>query len=433
MTTAELLDKAKQEIDLVFLMETYGFSVDESKGKKTGKWVILERDDEKMMVYRNSRQEFQFSSLTTDFVKGSVIDFLARERQLDLTKGSPDWKKLSDELMSVLLAFPPSDELKTSRQQKIPLGKEPSPLFEHMDLMPFSDRSYLTSRGLAGVLDAPEFKGRIYNRRVEKYDIVNTAFPIQNENGGFIGVNVYNRGKEGNTFRQILGLKQEGVWVSQVPPGQKVKELMICESPIDSLSYHALKPPAASHDRLYVATLGNISHRQPMTIQALIGQTNPDRIVLGNDNEISGIRFNLKLMGLLQTNASTPNVRIETSWAENSPVTLMAELSGFSPEQRNQFLQKADAIINADVPQDLTKARVNHYFSGPDIDKVRIEIPQIRSFLERAEDFVLQARGLTDQIVIHRSEKKDWNEELTARQAAKQEHRPEPPAHRPRF
>lgn len=434
MTTAELIAKAKQEIDLVFLMETYGYAVDESKGKRTGKWVILERDDEKMMVYRNSKEEFQFRSLTTDFVKGSVVDFLAQERQLNLTKGSPDWKQLTDELMSVLREFPPSDELKQPRQQKIQLGKDPSPLFEHMDLIPYSDRTYLKSRGLESVLDAPEFKGRIYNRRVDKYEhLINTAFPIQNENGGFIGVNVYNRGKDSHTFRQILGLKQEGVWVSQLPEGKKVKELMICESPIDSLSYHALKPPAGPFDRLYVATLGNISHRQPMTIQSLIGQANPDRIVLGNDNEVSGIRFNLKLIGLLHTNQATPDVRIETSWGENSPVTLMAELTGFSPKEVNAFLVKADSIINADVPADLTRAQVTHYFQGQGVDKVRIEIPQIRAFLERAEDFVLQARGLTDQIVIHRSEKKDWNEELTARQAAKQEQRPEPPAHRHRF
>lgn len=244
-------------------------------------------------------------------------------------------------------------------------------------------------------------------------------------------MNVYNKGREGNTFRQILGLKQEGVWVSGLPPENKVKELMICESPIDSLSYHALFPPAKDFERLYVATLGNISHRQPMTIQSLIAQTNPDRIVLGNDNEVSGIRFNLKLLGLLHTEEATPNVRMETSWGENSPVTMMTELTGFSPKEVNAFLDKADLIINSDVPADQTRAQITHYFQGHGVDKVRIEIPQIRPYLERAEDFVLQARGLTEKVTIHRSQQKDWNDELKAKQ--QQTLKPEPPTHRPRL
>ncbi|MVM41995.1 hypothetical protein GO730_38115 [Spirosoma sp. HMF3257] len=110
--------------------------------------------------------------------------------------------------------------------------------------------------------------------------IVNTSFPLRNEEHVIAAIN---RNSEYNRIEQS---KENAVWSSRTDYDKRpVNTVVIHESPIDSLSYHQLNPPAADEKRLYIATAGNISREQPVLIEKLVKESQADKLILANDND----------------------------------------------------------------------------------------------------------------------------------------------------
>ncbi|QHT65367.1 toprim domain-containing protein [Rhodocytophaga rosea] len=86
-------------------------------------------------------------------------------------------------------------------------------------------------------------------------------------------------------------------WLTSALDPLKVNRMVLTESPIDAMSFHQLSPPKSGETRMYVSTGGQPSDKQTAYINELVGRIRPDQVVLANDNEKNGVRFNMNLMG----------------------------------------------------------------------------------------------------------------------------------------
>jgi hypothetical protein len=84
----------------------------------------------------------------------------------------------------------------------------------------------------------------------------------------------------------------------------RVNRLVITESPIDAMSFHQLAPPKQGETRMYLSTGGQPSEKQAAYINQLVQRIQPAQIIMGNDNEKAGMRFNINLMGAVQPPAA---------------------------------------------------------------------------------------------------------------------------------
>jgi hypothetical protein len=89
-------------------------------------------------------------------------------------------------------------------------------------------------------------------------------------------------------------------WLTSALDPLKVNRMVLTESPIDAMSFHQLSPPKPGETRMYLSTGGQPSDKQAGYINELVGRIKPQQVVLANDNEKNGIRFNMNLMGVIQ-------------------------------------------------------------------------------------------------------------------------------------
>ena len=107
-----------------------------------------------------------------------------------------------------------------------------------------------------------------------------------------------------DAYKNLLQLPKTGVWVSHPTQGRDtpVQRLVVSESPVDAMSYHQLhhRGGAGQPNTLYVATSGTVTERQVELIQRLIDKQEPGQVVLANDNDAAGRRFNMNYLNELQ-------------------------------------------------------------------------------------------------------------------------------------
>lgn len=413
-TAAEKLDAYRRDINLVDFLEAEGFRVNPKKGPRHGKWVVLEQPatGRKLIVARAASGQFQYFNPEDDRDRGTVVDYVAGKLGLDL-RARDGWRELFSYLDRHQGHVSPAyAEVPSATPLPAATGAVRSP--SEFDLRPLTEPAYLLSRGITErTLGSAEFYGKIFNRdfRDKKGFLhTNTVFPLENEKG-LLGIVIRN-----HFANYINGSKGEGLWVSNSVGTAPPAELFVCESPIDALSYHQLHPPEVSGGRVYVATAGTLSANQPRALQTLIDRLGPGRVVLANDNDPSGMRYNLQLLGSLRAGAEPavaarvsrftaagcvlalwqphrpeePTARL-TDWAE----TLTSRLNqGVRPGERRAEMARTDPT------------------SGP--DSLTVTMPRERVFLLRAERALLELRGLGGAVEIRRPVEKDWNEELSA-------------------
>ena len=150
-----------------------------------------------------------------------------------------------------------------------------------------SKHPYLISRGLPSwVLTDPRFADTF------RQDAKGNALFLHQDQSGPCGYEYRNTG-----FKGFMSGGRRGLWFSRSL--SKVSRIVICESPIDSLSFHALHHDQA--DALfpvgYVATGGTISGFQRELLKSLMRRC-PGAIVAGLDNDKSGDAMCLELQEL---------------------------------------------------------------------------------------------------------------------------------------
>ncbi|QKG55014.1 toprim domain-containing protein [Hymenobacter sp. BRD67] len=304
------LDRFKQSIDLVdYATRRHGYDV--KKAGPRGHWHQLEKDGEMLIVSRKGDHQVYLNP-GDDRDSGSIIDFVkTRENQ---TLGqvrqtlrqylgesdqstTPGWQAAPSPPLPAPAAYAPKAtepaDVETEAERRARLVA--AVMGTHAAL---TDRSYLHNRHLSNeTIDSPAFQGRVFTSQQGNFR--NTAFPLYNEHG------IATVEQRNDDYKHLLQLPKTGVWVSHPTDGKDtaVQRLVVSESPVDAMSYHQLHHQGApgQPNTLYVATSGTVTERQVELIQKLIDKQEPKEVVLANDNDAAGRRFNMNYLNELQT------------------------------------------------------------------------------------------------------------------------------------
>ena len=80
----------------------------------------------------------------------------------------------------------------------------------------------------------------------------------------------------------------------------RVDRMIVTENPMDAMSFHQVSPPKSGETRMYVSTGGQPSEKQQSYINQLVQRIQPAQVVMANDNDKHGTRFNINEMGAIQ-------------------------------------------------------------------------------------------------------------------------------------
>lgn len=78
----------------------------------------------------------------------------------------------------------------------------------------------------------------------------------------------------------------------------QANRLVLCESPVDALSFAQLNPEMPDERRLYIATCGTPAKYQMEHIQHLLNRNPSAEVVIAQDGDNAGIRFAINYLGL---------------------------------------------------------------------------------------------------------------------------------------
>ena len=413
-----LTDRYKSDINLVTFLVDQGW--EPIRGKHTRNWAALEdpSSGRKVMVHRvRETGHYAYTSFQDNKDKGTIINFIADQLKLDL--GTREgWKSLHAHLSPMV------GNVYNSHETIRPVGmKDIHQLDETataklLNIEPLQNRKWLYSRHLDDkVIDAPEFKGQIVQRPFETkggFVGINTAFPMRNMD------HIVTLNTRGTGHNMLVSPKQDSVWLSNIVPGVKPREIVITENPVDALSHFKLNPPQQAGERLYVSTGGQPGGLQLPTLQKIIDKIKPERFVLANDNDFSGIRFNIQYMGQLKLPQQAPQTwqayLTEGNQKTGNPNQLRLTLpKGIEPplgKTPEELVNRITTVMNQGHLVEETKARVSLGKSYLGDTEITVDIPNNRPMLIRAENLTKEIRQTDNHFVVKRSVEKDFNDDL---------------------
>ena len=266
------LEGFKKEIDLVEYALTHDYTeLDRNQSSRT--CVVLRRqaDDGKIAVSRGHDGHWVYYDFRCD-KGGSILDFVMQQAGLnlgrarkELRKGLPHNIKFSSHTARL-----PKPRTATKDRQRS--------AWEYADTSPITKRhDYLERRGifLESVL-ADRFTGVV---RADRYG--NACFPYF-DYGGVAGVE-----KRNENFKCYTKGGSKGLWRSNLM--ERDVSAVICEAPIDALSYAKLRHDSNDRTR-YFATGGQISRFQWELIDGLMKKYLSQKIaiILAFDNDPGG-------------------------------------------------------------------------------------------------------------------------------------------------
>jgi 5S rRNA maturation endonuclease (ribonuclease M5) len=267
MVQTEELETFKTEINLVEYAESQGYEIDRKKSSKNCLVLKDTRGDKILVGVDRNDGHYFYCSVNDDRDKGSIIDFIQKRDSLNLGEVR---KELRRWLRSDYAGKP-----KTAAISKpIPTTKERHQMtarFEGMKVI--ENHPYLNKRGIfPDTIESVLFRGTIY---ADKRN--NVIFPHHDEEGicGYeIRNDQYKGYSEGGT---------KGLWHSQ--ENSEDKRLVICESPIDCLSYYYLFDEGQTR---YVATGGTLSEKQKDLIREALAKIQGGEIIIATDRDEAG-------------------------------------------------------------------------------------------------------------------------------------------------
>ncbi len=412
----DLITRYKTEIDLVAYLDSIGYTPDKKHYSRNWPVMVNEATDHRVLVGRNrSTNQYFYTNPSDSSDKGTIVELLATRNQLDLSS-KEGWKQLHEYAHGLMgdVYFSHHEHV---RPRTISDHTRESAVAQYFKLDPLKTTDFLQhERRLTNeVIYAPEFVNKIFNKSFVDKTLQtagkNTVFPIENDKG-IIGI--MNRHTNWN---QIQGAKDNGVWLSNILPDVPVKQLIISEAPIDSLSYHQLYPPKTPGEQLYIATAGTLTTTQPMTIQYIINQTNPQTLILANDNDFQGIRNNINLMGKLLL-PDQPNNGLTTHISNNKHTnTLLIEYQPTKQESdklvdTKLLIRRVDEVMNRGFDPAEKPATVNLISNRNDLTQIEVTFPNIRQLLIRAANLTGELREVGERIELKRAIENDWNEDV---------------------
>lgn len=341
----------RSELDMELVLQHYGYGLS-SKSKPNDKWRVyksgIEGDSQRLAVMNNSKSGFKgFVDLNNNAFKGDVFEFIKYKegdyksafRVVNQILGSPDYKEKAAQLRPLAPASP-KQYLNDEKLRQSDLIEE-----YNLTLLPENQPNYLTEKRCISseTLYAPEFKNQVLASR--KGGHTNIIFPLTSEKGNILSMDM--RNEDFKSFPP--GCKGDAIWKSNehaklttqkdflmdnskiqlneksrgtvsksngkltfhtVHPTEgnisvevdksdiqiTTNRIMISESPIDSISYHQLSPPAPGEYRQYISAAGNPSYEQSERISKMVHANPQAQFVIGMDGNMPGNRFAINLL-----------------------------------------------------------------------------------------------------------------------------------------
>ncbi len=271
MKRNEELEQFKSKINLVEYAQNNGYELDQKKSS-TNCIVLKDNRGDKLLVGLDKTDNHYFYySLKNETDKGSIIDFIQKRKNLNLGEVRKELRPWLNNNYSPTYkpAKKPSIKLTPTSKDRYQIVAQ----FENF--APINNHPYLNQRGVSqDTINDPRFSKTIYldNRN-------NAVFPHQDREG-VCGYEIRNQ-----NFKGFSNGGTKGLWVSN--SSSKDEKLVICESPLDCLSYHQLFPD--DHTR-YFATSGTLSEKQKDLLRTAFENIEQKKgeIIIATDNDIGG-------------------------------------------------------------------------------------------------------------------------------------------------
>lgn len=396
----------KSKIKITEFAEYIGYKL--RKDKTTHKHLIYEHSSgEKICIYNNPDGKPQIymtiGGLNAD--KGDIISFVKNKIDNGIINkpinGTSPFEKVNILLHEYLNI--PFEDRKVYNSLDEYIQKSKQNLFIS-DYQPYTGNitikavEYMSTRGLDSndFLIYP-FRGSVVGTNTAKIEadinkIPNNqvAFPLYDKNEKMVGVQLVSE-----NYKSFLkgSRKSVGVWHSNIP--EKINNIVICEAPLDAISYHKLQ---GDSNTLYFATCGNVTDGQLDAIKSII-ENNKNvlaanyTITLANDNDAAGTMFNLNY--ILSTLDEKGNTNIHFNNTKDGRCDLMISLSSadtnnllklydnLPKEDINLEIKAKDGVVNILYSKDIkTISALNDLLLTSKPQNIKIDVPITKDYNE---------------------------------------------------
>ena len=281
MKRTEELEQFKTQIDLVQYAQNLGYQPDPKKSS-TNCIVLKHQDGDKILVgIDQSDRHYFYYSLTDNNDSGSIIDFVQKRQNLNLgqvRKELRPWLPNSHQTISKLIRKVNSKPPQQTTPKLTPTTKDRAKILAQFNsYQTITNHPYLQQRKInSDTLNNPRFKDTIYQDQNQHQNLI---FPHQDRDG-ISGFEIRNTG-----FKGFSSGGEKALWCSK--SGANDRRLVICESPIDCLSYHQLFPDNRTR---YLATSGTLSNKQKTLIQSAFEKIHSagGEIIIATDGDAAG-------------------------------------------------------------------------------------------------------------------------------------------------
>lgn len=407
----QLIAKINEEVDFAMYLQRNGYKL---INKSAGSMEF--QNDEDRIVLQTKRNPVTYFNRNNSFDKGLFFKYLIQR--------SPNFYKA---VQAGLKIANWTNTLETDILQPKKTNVRSKSLEENYNITPLRNSHYLRiHRSISPkTLNSPPFKGRIFNAyhiRDNGGRIANIAFPKYDLDDNAKNYILYNKPyrskKENQTKKFRLVLNQKDHLLFHSKPIKNPKKIIFGESSIDLLSYHELhgKP-----HNFYVSFGGNVYREKLQHFLQLVRPmlTNEStRLVSILDNDLKGCEFDLKVFAAL-INEYNPNVYIETAFRSDN-----ASIRIHYKEQIRGRLPYHTEILNKKLTSDIRKKDL---VFGPVrcvgfSDKILLEfslqevanVTHIKQNVFKTILDTINALYLPFRADLHKSQGKDWNDELKA-------------------
>lgn len=301
MKRAEELKQFKTKINLVQYAENNGYEIDRNKSSKN--CIVLKNNvgDKILVGVDQTNNNYFYYSVKNEKDSGSIIDFIQNRKNLNLGEVRKELRPWINNSYS---------PISTSRKRPIvkpePVDKDrPKILAQFESLTAIANHPYLNQRGISSeTLTDSRFQGTVYTDSRN-----NVIFPHRDRQG-VCGYEIRNQ-----DFKGFSSGGSKGLWTSRSFSDDL--RLVICESPLDCLSYHQLFPQSQTR---YFATGGTISEVQKDLLRTAFEkiQAQGGEIIVATDRDEAGQEIARQLKDLAPQTAQISRLvpRHHKDWNE---------------------------------------------------------------------------------------------------------------------
>lgn len=261
--SSEEINRFKTDINLTEYVTTFGYSVDRRESSRTNIVMRDDRNDKIIITQQSTNNHWIYWSDRDQTDKGTIIDFIQKRRHLsigEVRKELREWcgRVSLSSIHATLKSAPDLEQVRAT-----------------YDSFDFTEKHpYLINERAIPISTLNHWK---FNHRIKIDTHRNAIFP-HFANGQICGYEIKN-----SRFTGFAPGGRRGLWCS-VWSNSSIN-LVITESAIDALSFHALHDV---DDYFYVSLGGQLGKENLSLIQRIAQHKQIQTITIATDNDSSG-------------------------------------------------------------------------------------------------------------------------------------------------